>query len=100
MDAILTKLLADEQPDLLCLREVTDDMHEVFKTRASPSTDRVTARAQAVEQHRMTVGIERSQETGPALGVRAAACCIRSGIASAYAVACRLPFLPRSPAAG
>ena len=45
-------------------------------------------------------GVERSQETGPALGVRAAAGCIPPSAASNYAVACRLPFLPRSPAAG
>ena len=39
MDAILTKLLADEQPDVLCLQEVTDEMYIVLENRTRAAGD-------------------------------------------------------------
>ena len=35
MDENLTKLLTDEEPDVLCFQEVIDDMYEVLRSRTS-----------------------------------------------------------------
>ena len=39
MDEILTKLLTDEEPDVLCFQEVVDGMHEVLRSRTSAAGD-------------------------------------------------------------
>ena len=39
MDEILTKLLTDEEPDVLCFQEVVDDMYEVLRSRTSAAGD-------------------------------------------------------------
>ena len=39
MEDILTKLLADEKPDVLCFQEITDEMYEVLRKRTSAEGD-------------------------------------------------------------
>ena len=39
MDEILTKLLTDVKPDVLCFQEVVDDMYEVLRSRTSAAGD-------------------------------------------------------------
>jgi endonuclease/exonuclease/phosphatase family metal-dependent hydrolase len=39
MDEIFTNLLTDEEPDVLCFQEVTDDMYAVLRSRTSAAGD-------------------------------------------------------------